>query len=341
MCNTADSRQANDVQPVLPDDLSLAKGLASLFKRDESDDQSVLIRKREPNPHSSTYPSEIVTCQLGDIETLTVFCKYSRPPSKRRDHRHGITYEGLVYETLLQQFEGSVPAYYGTFDDKTSGTRCLAIEHLDGCLGISLLPVSEGLIEAASWLGRFHRHFESKAELRQTSHLNRYDANYFQSWTTSSSVFSRQWLERFPELQFIFANLGQLFELLLGAIQTSIHGEFYPKNVLVRGGNVFPIDWESMACGAGEIDLAALTEGWPPEAGIDCKKAYIAARWPTGAPLGFEKSLNAARVYWHLTWLGDIRLWDRPNKTHWRFKELLALAEQLRMSRRVVKQDSF
>ena len=334
MHKATDSPQSTGNRPLLPNDASLAAGLGSILSRDNTGTASFTILKREKNPHSSTYPSEIVTCEVGGTEKLKVFCKYSRPPTSRCDHRHGITYESYVYERVLCEFEGSVPIYNGTFEDQASGTRCLAIEFLEDSLGVSRVPVSEGLVEAAKWLGRFHARFESQAEPMHSAHIRAYDEDYFQSWTTSSSVFSRPWQRRFPELQSIFANLGQLFGSLSSSGQTSIHGEFYPKNVLVRDGKILPIDWESTGFGAGEIDLAALTEGWPYEANVDCEKAYVTARWPTGAPIEFESRLSGARVYWHLTWLGDMRIWDRQNKTKWRFAELFCLAEKLGLTSR-------
>ena len=51
---------------------------------------------------------------------------------------------------------------------------------------------------------------------------------------------------------------------LLAAPRTMIHGEFYPGNILYEKGRICPVDWESAAIAAGELDLAALTEGWQP-----------------------------------------------------------------------------
>ena len=44
-----------------------------------------------------------------------------------------------------------------------------------------------------------------------------------------------------------------------------IHGEYYPHNILFQSGVVRPVDWETAALAPGEIDLATLCEGWPPE----------------------------------------------------------------------------
>ena len=82
-----------------------------------------------------------------------------------------------------------------------------------------------------------------------------------------------------------------------------IHGEYYPKNILVRDAAILPVDWESAAAGVGEIDLATLTTGWGPAVRSACEGAYVASRWPEGAPHGFERRLDLARMYVRLCWL--------------------------------------
>ena len=66
-----------------------------------------------------------------------------------------------------------------------------------------------------------------------------------------------------------------------------------------------PIDWESAALAAGEIDLASLTWGWDDDLASLCEQEYCLARWPDGTPDDFALRLTAARVFLHLRWLGD------------------------------------
>ena len=65
------------------------------------------------------------------------------------------------------------------------------------------------------------------------------------------------------------------------------------------------MDWESAAIGAGEIDLASLTDGWPTEIAESCEREYAAARWPQGPPPEFAERLALAKLYWGLRWLGN------------------------------------
>jgi thiamine kinase-like enzyme len=107
---------------------------------------------------------------------------------------------------------------------------------------------------------------------------------------------------------------------------TVIHGEYYPKNILVRAQTeIVPVDWESAAIGPGEIDLASLIEGWPEDSRAACRRAYLGARWDGGCPDEFERRLASARMYFALRWLGDASQHERPGQT----QMLLALIREI------------
>jgi thiamine kinase-like enzyme len=74
---------------------------------------------------------------------------------------------------------------------------------------------------------------------------------------------------------------------------------------LVHKGTIRPVDWESAAVAAGEIDLATILHWWKPDVVATCIAAYSYARWPEGPPAGFESRLAAARIYRGLRWLGE------------------------------------
>jgi aminoglycoside/choline kinase family phosphotransferase len=99
---------------------------------------------------------------------------------------------------------------------------------------------------------------------------------------------------------------------LAARASTFIHGEYYPPNVLVHGGAIRPVDWESAAIGLGEIDIAMLTEDWPSEVAAECVRAYWEARWPEGPPDDAGWALDMARLYVEFRWLGDS--WRRTER---------------------------
>ena len=104
---------------------------------------------------------------------------------------------------------------------------------------------------------------------------------------------------------------------LLRLPQTVIHGEYYPHNILFKAGRVHPVDWETAAIAPGEIDLATLGDGWSHEVNRQLQAQYERARWPKGAPAGFQRNLELARIYMHLRWLGDRPDWTSCEVHRW------------------------
>jgi aminoglycoside phosphotransferase (APT) family kinase protein len=91
--------------------------------------------------------------------------------------------------------------------------------------------------------------------------------------------------------------------------RTVIHGELYPHNVLLTSDGVYPVDWETAAAAPGEIDVAALTEGWPEGLVTDFELEYRRARWGVAPPSDSRQAVDVARLYWLFRWLGDRPEW--------------------------------
>ncbi len=182
---------------------------------------------------------------------------------------------------------------------------------------------------AARWIGRFHGAYEERLSHVLMPFLNRYDAEYYLGWAHRTSLFAGHWHRRFPWLSTLCERFEEFVAPLLTPPPTVIHGEYYPKNVLFRGGTVYPVDWESAAVATGEIDLATLTEGWPAEIVRECELEYQRARWPEGSPADFERRLAAARLYLPFRWLGDRPDWTTHETALWRFEQLRSAGERL------------
>jgi hypothetical protein len=320
---------------LLPNLQTLTVGLTSVLRSGGFATDRVTILGRQLNAYATSFPSEIVTCRVEDGSELRLFCKYATGQSGNTHniygHRGGVIYEAAVYGRLLQPSPASTPTFYGSHTDSSTGGTWLILEHLDNTLRVNRTPEPAASMNvAARWIGRFHgsakEHF-SKAPI--SSFLNRYDAEYYLGWARRTSLFAGHWHQRFPFLATLCERFGELVVLLLKAPPTLIHGEYYGSNILFRNGIVYPVDWESAALAAGEIDLASLTEGWPVEIVRRCEREYQRSRWPDGSPDDFETTLAAARVYLHLRWLGD-----RPESTAaerhlWRLEELRSASERL------------
>ncbi len=289
----------------------------------------VRVLARRPNPVDATFPSEVVTCRAGG-EELRLLCKYAAGRNHdAHGHRGGVGYEAEVYRQVLGRVPGSAPRFFGSAADAATGGRWLAVEYLDGAVQIHRVPGRGALGEAARWLGRFHAATAAGNAFRPPGFLKVYDAAYYRGWARRTVEYAGPLGEHFPWLGALCSRFAEHGPRLLGSAPAVIHGEFYPANVLVHRGQVYPVDWESAAWGPGEVDLAALTEGWPEEAGRRCADEYRQARWPGGAPAGWGEALAAARLYWELRWLGDRPEWTVHEATRERFDGLRAAGERL------------
>jgi hypothetical protein len=291
----------------------------------------VAVVNRQPCGQG-TFPKEIVTCRCEDGSELRLFCKYGSGETNHNCHGHrgGVAYEATVYSQVLQRWEATTPRYYGTHFEERRSETWLILDYMEN--GVRLTRAAEpGAINlAAAWIGRFHAGHERTDANAGRGVLHAYDANYYQGWARRTCEFAGALHKDFGWLATLCHCFEEVVPLLLAPSQTVIHGEYYPaKNILYADGVVCPIDWESAAIAAGEIDLAALTEGWPANAVRECEHVYRRNRWPEGAPADFERTLGAARLYLAFRWLGDDPDETTQDRNLRRFDDLQVVGERL------------
>jgi hypothetical protein len=288
---------------MLPDRDALEHGLGVLLHQGGC--RTVELLDRHVHRESSTFPIEVVTCRIDAGERLELLCKYSA--NREHDahgHRGGVAYEASVYRHVLRSCGLSVPRFRGSYEDPTSGWTWLVMDYLEGA---ETADSPAGVVRAADWIGRFHAAWEGSAIRSVVMPLRIYERAYYMGWARRTVDFAGPDLAELSWLPALCDRFGEIAAVLLERPQTVIHGEYYPLNVLVDVRNVYPVDWEAAAIGPGEIDLASLTQSWPPDIVTRCERVYAAARWPEGAPVGFEEALEVARLYWLFRWLGEDR----------------------------------
>jgi len=270
------------------------------------------VLKRESSHYSTTFPCEVVTCQLPGGQTAELFCKYSAGIDHTGfGHRGGPAYELFVYRDVLAPIGASVPKFYGGQVDSHSGEAWLALEYLPGALSVGKMHREGAMLAAARWIGQFHRSTEEHNLSVRKHGIQVYSLEYYLGWVDRSLETSASLPRKLPWLTALRARAEELFAPLVKTPVCVIHGEYYPHNVLYHEGRVLPVDWESAVIAAGEIDLASLIEEWPRTTVEQCIAAYVAQRWPSGAPdEGFEQRLLAARLYFCFRWLGDYGDWS-------------------------------
>lgn len=310
----------------------LVRGLSALAQGNGR--VPVRVLAREPADLGSTFATEVVTCTVGGRK-VRLFCKYGfgRRPHPLKDyhrsygHRGGVRREAAVYRALLEPLGLSHARFLGAYHEAATGQTWLVLEYLDG--GERLVrayPQATGMTAAAGWIGRFHA---AAARARQLPRLTAYDARYYRGWARRAARFGVPWRRRFRWLEPLCERFGAVADELAALPRTVIHGEYYPKNIVLRKRRIYPVDWESAAIAVGQIDLAALTEEWGPEVERRCVAAYRRARWPEGAPANFARGLDAARLYLVLRWLGDHPLSTRDGDVQTYFEQLRPAGERL------------
>jgi aminoglycoside phosphotransferase (APT) family kinase protein len=273
-----------------------------------------------------TFPKEIVTCSLEDGREFRLFCKYEMGYNHNaHGHRGGVAHEASVYRELLEPMRVSVPALRGVFADKEADEIWLILEYLEGNLRVKKSPDPAMMGLAARWIGRFHALSQDYLQTPRTSFLKSYDIEYYLGWAQRTLQYSAHLRDRYPWLELLYERFEEVIRTLLSVPDAVIHGEYYPKNVLVRDSTIYPVDWESAAVGAGEIDLASLTEAWPEAIVQECEAQYQAARWPDDPPYDLRRVLSAAQLYLHFRWLGDL---PEAVVNTWRFEQLHTIGKQ-------------
>jgi len=264
------------------------------------------VVRREASPYSTTFPCEVVTCQLPGDATMELFCKYSAGIDYTGfGHRGGPAYELSIYRDVLSPMGAPVAKFYGGHVDPHSGEAWLALEHLSGALAVGQMHRMGAMTAAARWIGTFHGTTEARSFA-----IKGYDLSYYLGWVERTRQASQSFPKRLPWLQDLCTQAERLFAPLVEAPQCVVHGEYYPHNVLYHDDKVFPVDWESAVVAAGEIDLASLVENWPSATIRKCTAAYVQSRWPNGEPAEFRQRLLAARLYFCFRWLGDFGDWS-------------------------------
>jgi len=318
------------VNDQLPDDQALAAALTSTLASTAGDTPAapVTLLHRLPNPHVSSFPSEIVTCRLANGEHLRLLCKYGGAGHPGFGHRGGVAYEAEVYRRVLAAAPLTTPRFHGAVAAGPGGQVWLAIGFLEHALRLNHTRDPAFWEYSAAWAGRFHAHHEPRAHDPGLAFLNTYGAAYYAGWARRTAEYAAPQQADLPWLPDLCRRAEEALPELLHVPRTVIHGEYYPMNLLIEDGTVYPVDWESAALGPGEIDLATLTDGCEPGVVLRLENAYYLARSPHEPPPHSPRALDLARTYVHLRWLGATP-GPRLRRRAWRYDELRTLGERL------------
>lgn len=310
----------------LPDRELLQLGLSSILGNDAS------LLGRRKNSYSSTYSSEIVTCRLGNDQELDLFIKYGRPGAdSRQDFRGNTAFEAVVYRDVLQPLSLTSATFYGAFTDVDSEYTWLILAYLGEASRLNLSTrANQALGWASRWLGQFHAATELRLASGSYSELRAHTADYYRGWADRVNESTRPFHDQYPWVPDICKRFEDSIPSLIAGPLTVIHGEYYPKNILVDGERIYPIDWQTAAIARGEMDLASLIEGWGDGPVRTAVEEYCSARWQGATPPDFAHTLTITQLYWPFRWLASNPKW--PERTADNQSRLDAGLEYLRLA---------
>jgi len=318
---------------IFPESSRLEKELSDLFSR--SDSVNVLeISSRKPAVKSGTFAAEIITCRINGERSIDLRCKYLAGHENNQEggHRGGVEYEAKIYESLFGQINLPLASFFGKFQIKEDKLFCMVSEFLDTSVCINQSALPDRMEKAADWIGSFHAAFEMKVP----DFVINYDEKYYRHWVMNVQNIALELRPEYPWLNDVCNFFLEKLDYLTNGPKTLIHGEFYPNNILLKDGVVYPVDWESAAFAPGEIDLASLTEGYADEKMESMINRYLLSRWHVQEEYSYEdfaKRLLMARIYFHFRWLGrypSLAVWKQKPLKYINFYKRMARLYQLR-----------
>ena len=303
----------------LPNTELLAHYLSKLFSENETD-KNVEVISRTAFKGSSTFPAEIINCKLPDGKFLALFGKYlAGLGPNNHGHRGGVEYEIKIYDEVLRNLPLPKANFWGKCHFNENNETLLLMDFLEGSVSLKGNPDINLYLNAASWIAKMHNFFAGNVP----SFVKVYDQPYYFVWLNrmenEPSIFVVH-----PWLQDVINYFRHHVGILTEAPQTLIHGEYYSKNILIKDGIAYPVDWESAAYAPGEIDLASIIEARKEDVVARITESYILARFKNDDfdKAGFEKRLLMARLYLHFRFFF-------PKREEWRYDHIYALAKNL------------
>lgn len=322
-----------------PDAHSLSSGLKSVLRASKGNKLTILERER--NVYSSGSLSEIVTFTGADGRPLRLFVKYAQYPDAARYHNpshepfvvaswSNVPYEAEVYLHVLEPLRLSTPKFYGTYQEPGSGRLWLVLEYFENAIPLDEVFDESVMALASNWLGRFHAVSEGcTADKASVPSLKNRDASYYSTLAMRALAHAGKLDHSFDWLPHLCSTFKEFAASIWTLRPTVTHGDYYRHNILVRDGNIHPVDWEQAAIDLGEVDLACLTYRWPSSITERCELEYQRSRWPQGSPDDFEIVLNAARLVLYFDDIRNVANWTDCGERLLFSKEMQSLGERL------------
>ena len=222
--------------------------------------------KRDASPFSTLFPAEVLSLELRDGETMSLFLKHLGSEQSDHPEKQCREREIRIYQDLFSENGLPVPKYYGSRWNEATGRRELFLEYVDDW-NLKYQDL-EHWFAAARSLARLHGYFSTRVEkLLRCDFLLRFDAVYFHAWANRAlAAVADQSADLATRLESIVDRYDRIARTLEGQAPTLVHNDLSPKNVLVdrsaQPPRIFFVDWEMAGVGCGVLDLVHLKYGF-------------------------------------------------------------------------------
>ncbi|HVH10461.1 MAG TPA: phosphotransferase [Gemmatimonadales bacterium] len=293
---------------------TLAEGLSRLRGR------PVRIRgiRRELLGSSSSFRTERLRVTLEGEQPVLVFFKDLNPNHQMEKARavrpldlEPSRREVRVYQSILSPERFGTLHLYAARWEPQRGLYWIFLEHGGRIVLHNFLDLWRWTA-AARWAARFHAATRDLPRAR-TEFLPRYDRAHYERCAARVRAILPN-VDR-AERDLVSRGLDRYasqIDWLSTLPRSVIHGQFFGKNIMLRGGRARPrivvIDWETAALGPGTFDLVSLTSGkWTADERHAMRVAYFEeVQAATGQRLAWEafsQELATVALYQSLEWL--------------------------------------
>jgi serine/threonine protein kinase len=286
----------------------LQEGLSAYFGAP----QDVHVLRLEEMESLSTHPIYRLFVRLGSGDELKVVFKQLYPDGE--GWRKGNKREVLIYRDLLSGGRFGSPQLYASLYDEQQECYWLFLEDV----GEWTLDEAgeEEWLAAIHWLADLHSaYWDDQGYLATLPYLAKHDRGYYQAIadTARRNLQFANLPDRLARFDRLISHFSEIAEHLAGdgTNRTLVHGDIFPKNILVQpGSQVRVVDWESAGVGLAAWDLVRLLDGWDKdEERHDLVNLYLSevGRHTSIAVdrSRFEMQLlccEMLNVLWHLGW---------------------------------------
>jgi Ser/Thr protein kinase RdoA (MazF antagonist) len=290
---------------------------------------------RRPSEYCTSFTVEELDVTLDDGTKLQVVYKQLHPDSMLQTARNvkppfllDPRREIEAYRGVLQPAACDAALFYGAIEQPEAHRFGVFLERI---AGTHLWQVGDFAAweHAARWLAALHCG-PATAAAGRCSHLLRYDRNFHRQWLNRAYRFVLRDPSRGDADHSAIRQIARIYERVVDHLcalpQVFIHGDYHPSNILCASPDhrIRPIDWELAGVGPAVIDLAAVTAGnWSAHERDRMINAYRRAlpdkiRHATPSE-GLTRSVEYARLYWAVRWLGWSDRWTppRPHARDW------------------------